>query len=152
MALLDQDPGPYNQTRGVMPTEPADRLPPSGHWLVFGPTFIVAVEASNFDQARALVLVKLGYTFRPWLADGLDARPATAAESRYVCQRKRTKPFRLTSKTPSHVRGAVLLVSKMLAHADFRSSGEKLTDPERSAFPNHAHGRGRLRQNPYPTR
>jgi hypothetical protein len=95
MTTLDQDPGP-STTAGVAPSSLDERR--KDRWLVFGPTFVFACMANRSDEARALVLVRLGYASRPWLASNLTARQASTAEIAAVSARRRTPALRVNAK------------------------------------------------------
>lgn len=125
--LLDQDPGPYDQLRDIVPAE-VDSRDGSRYWFVATSTHTFTVFATGLDQARAIVLVELGYTFRPWLASELSARPASAAEISTVDKWRGSRALRVNTKTSKKKRRAITLVARMLNHADTRAAGENAQD------------------------
>jgi hypothetical protein len=118
MARLGDNPGP-DFTAGRIPSDAADREP--GRWLIYGPTFVVAARAASVDEALALVLVKLGYGDRPWLADNLNARWASPAETAAVCQARRprrVRPMQVTKPIERAVRRCALALRERDRRAD----------------------------------
>jgi hypothetical protein len=95
MTTLDHDPGP-SATAGVVPSPLDERR--KDRWLVFGPTFVFACMANRSDEARALVMVRLGYASRPWLASNLTARQASNGEIAAVCVQRRHPALRVNDK------------------------------------------------------
>lgn len=120
MTKLDVDPGPSNALAGIVPAPPEEREPK--HWLVFGPTFVVATHAGSGDIARALVLDKLGYRYRPWLADGLSARQAAAAEIKAICYKRRVQPLSVKPQTAGKIGG----IARAIRREDVRNTGGRL--------------------------
>jgi hypothetical protein len=135
---LDQDPGRSNTLGGFVPAELEDR-DGREHWLVFGPTFVMAAHTSSPDLARALVLDKLGYGTRPWLAETLDARPAAAHEITAICNRRRMRPLFVGAKRRQRIES----LAGSIRVAELRRDGEirpELVGGNRSR---PAHRRGR---------
>jgi hypothetical protein len=121
VTVLTIDPGgTSSDLGGSIPSEVDEREP--GRWLVFGPTFVFAVRADTVDRAMALVLVRLGYARRPWLADNLCARQASRAEHAAIVTRRRCTALHITRSN----RDLVEIAALGIHGRDVRSARDKL--------------------------